>query len=115
MIDLSNFIRVDFLRKELEKSSTVVSSVEEADSFALRVASGEMQNVIFEKSYLKNDCFSKIQERCDVQIINCNSNIERFCESLENKARITIFDNVNLCKDINILNIVFNKKGILVC
>lgn len=115
MINLSNFVRVDFLRKELEKSSTTVSSIEEADSFAFKISNGELQNVIFEKSYLKSYCFAKLQELCDVQIINCNSNLERFCESLENKAKVTIFDNVNLCKDIDILSIVLNKKGILVC
>ena len=114
LLDLNSFVKVDFLREELSKSCVMVTTTEEADAFAFSVSRGEMRNVIFEKSNLKNYCFAKIREYTDVNIVNCNSSLERFCESLDS-SRVTIFDNVNVCKNLDILSLVVNKKGILVC
>lgn len=114
LLDLDSFVKVDFLRKELGKSCVVVTTTEDADAFAFDLSQGKIKNVIFEKSNLKNYCFAKIREYIDVNIVNCNSSLERFCESLDSN-RVTIFDNVNICKNIDILNLVVNKKGILVC
>jgi len=113
--DLSSFIKVDFVLNELRKSCRVVSSIEEANAYALAISQGQYSNVIFEKSNLKTYCFSKIREYVDVNIVNCNSSLERFCESVTDQHELTIFDNVNTCHDVDILNLVVNKKGILVC
>ena len=115
ILDLNTFIKVDFIRKEMEKSCVVISSIEEANQFALDVSEGKYRNVIFEKSSLKSYCFAEIQKRCDVNIINCNSCLDRFCESLSNGQAINIFDNINKCKNIDILKLIINRKGILVC
>lgn len=113
MIDLSTFIQTKEIKEELEKNCVVIRSTDDADLFALEVSQGKLHNVIFEKSSLKSYTFSKIQISTPINIINCNSTLERFCESLDD--RLNIFDNVNLCKNIDILNILINKKGILVC
>lgn len=113
--DLSSFIKTDFVLQELRKSCRVVSSIEEANAYALDISQGQYDNVIFEKSNLKNYCFAKIRELVDVNIVNCNSSLQRFCESISEGAHVTIFDNVNKCHDADILNLVVNKKGILVC
>lgn len=114
LLDLDSFIKVDFLHKELSKSCVVVSNFQEADEYAWGVIQGKYNNVIFEKSSLKNYCFNKIQSYMDVNIINCHSCLERFCESLK-ETQLTIFDNVNKCTNIDILSIITNRKGILVC
>jgi len=114
MINLESFIKIDFLKEEMKKNSTVVTSFQEADAFALDVSQGKMTNVVFETTALKTYCFTKIKDMCEVNIINCNSNLERFCESSVNKG-ITIFDNINSCRNLDILSMVVNRKGILVC
>ena len=114
LLDLNSFVKVDFIRQELSKSCVVVSSIEEADAYALDLSQGRIRNVIFEKSNLKNYCSSKIREHVNVNIVTCNSSLERFCESLDD-SMLTIFDNVNLCRNVDILNLIVNKKGILVC
>lgn len=115
MIDLNSYIKVDFLRSEIQKSSIVVTNIDEADLFALNISQGIIQNVIFEKSSLKSYCFDRIKTLCDVNIINCNSCIDRFCEDYAQSSKVTIFDNINQCKNPDILDIIFNSKGILVC
>ena len=115
LLDLRSFIKTDFILQELHKSCRVVSNIEEADLYVLDVLRGDYENVIFERSNLKNYCFDKIREYQNINIVNCNSSLERFCESICDNNTLTIFDNVSKCHDENILNLVVNKKGILVC
>lgn len=106
---------LEYTKRELTKYYSTVNNFEEADEFVLKVRNGQLNNVLFATYSLKTYCFSKILQYCDANIINCNSCIERFCEDLNKESKISIFDNINYCKDINILNIVRNRKGILVC
>lgn len=115
LIDLNTYIRVDEIRRKLEKSCEIITTIEEANNFAFRVAQGQLGNVIFEKTSLKNYCFSRIKSMCSINIVNCNSNIERYNSSIQECSDITIFDNVHLCKNLDIINDVLNKKGIVVC
>lgn len=113
MIKLSAFIQSMDIHKELEKNHSYISSIAEADAYAMDVQSGVWNNVIFENTSLKAYTFDKIQTLCDVNIINCNSTLERFCESLSDG--LNIFDNIDKCKNEDILCIVLNNKGILSC
>lgn len=115
LLDLNSYIKVDSIKRELKRSCVIVSNIEEADNYVRSVCRGELHNVIFEKSSLKSYCFGKIANTIDINVINCNSCLERFCENLQIDAKITIFDNVNNCRNIDILEIVLNKKGILAC
>jgi predicted AAA+ superfamily ATPase len=49
----------------------------------------------------------------EFNIINCNSGIERFYNDYQLEG-VKVFDNLNLCKDQDILKIVKNTKGILI-
>lgn len=116
LIDLNTFIKTDFIRKELAKSCITISNIEEADELVFNIYNGGRPNVIFEKTSLKSYCFSKIKDLCEnVNIINCNSCMERFCESICEDSKLTIFDNLNQCRNIDILNLIKNRKGIIVC
>lgn len=113
MIKLSTFIQSLAIRHELERNCVYISTIAEADAFAFLVSRGTLKNVIFETTSLKSYAFNKIQTLCEANIINCNSTLDRFCESLEDG--LNIFDNIDKCKNEDILSIVLNNKGILSC
>lgn len=59
--------------------------------------------VIFDTISLKN-YFINNTERC---VINCNSSYDKFIDEMEKYySEETIFNNINFCNDIDILNIV---------
>lgn len=59
--------------------------------------------VIFDSISLKN-YFINNTERC---VINCNSSYDKFIDEMEKYySEETIFNNINFCNDIDILNIV---------
>lgn len=59
--------------------------------------------VIFDSVSLKN-YFINNTERC---VINCNSSYDKFIDEMEKYyTEETIFNNINFCNDIDILNIV---------
>lgn len=59
--------------------------------------------VIFDSVSLKN-YFINNTERC---VINCNSSYDKFIDEMEKYyTEETIFNNINFCNDISILNIV---------
>lgn len=106
----------NYIQQELAKSCITIRNIEEVDNLVLHISNGTMINVIFEKTSLKYYFFTKIHDVCEnVNIINCNSCLERFCESIQENAQITIFDNLNQCKNSDIINLIRNRKGIIVC
>lgn len=59
--------------------------------------------VVFDSISLKN-YFINNTERC---VINCNSSYDKFIDEMEKYyTEETIFNNINFCNDIDILNIV---------
>lgn len=59
--------------------------------------------VIFDSISLKN-YFINNTERC---VINCNSSYDKFIDEMEKYyTEETIFNNINFCNDVDILNIV---------
>ena len=59
--------------------------------------------VVFDSISLKN-YFINNTERC---VINCNSSYDKFIDEIEKYyTEETIFNNINFCNDIDILNIV---------
>lgn len=59
--------------------------------------------VIFDSISLKN-YFINNTERC---VINCNSSYDKFIDEMEKYySEETIFNNINFCNDVDILNIV---------
>ena len=59
--------------------------------------------VVFDSISLKN-YFINNTERC---VINCNSSYDKFIDEMEKYyTEETIFNNINFCNDLDILNIV---------
>lgn len=71
-------------------------------------------NISFNSNNLKYYFLSKLEDLNNTfNIINCNSGIERFYIDYQLDG-IKVFDNLNLCKDSDILKIVKNTKGIII-
>ena len=88
-----------------------INTFEDVDLFIFNINENIDIKLKLKNKNLKYYLFSKVQEYCN--IINCNSSIERFYEDLQNKG-IIIFDNINLCRDEQIIKIVENTKGIVI-
>jgi hypothetical protein len=59
--------------------------------------------VVFDSISLKN-YFINNTERC---VINCNSSYDKFIDEMEKYyTEETVFNNINFCNDVDILNIV---------
>ena len=116
MINLDNFIVNDFIKNSLMKSNRYITTESELNSYIYDIMNDRYQNAIFESSNLKMMFFDKLKfYDIDVNIINCNSSTDRFCEELDKEHAINIFDNVNRCHNTDILKIIQNTKGILIC
>lgn len=116
MLTLTQYIKSKTIRERFCENCIFVESMEDAEAYAFHVSNGNYYNIIFESSILKDRFFSIIKtNRPDTSIINCNSNYERVSESLWESNGLVIYNNVHICKDEEILNIINDKKGIYVC
>ena len=65
----------------------------------------------FENTSIKNYFLQQTKDK----IINCNSSYNRFCEEMNKYfSEDTIFNNLNQCNDIDILNIIKNTNNIII-
>ena len=116
MIDLDKYITNDFIRKSLMKSSKYITNEDELRGYVLNILDGVYINAIFENSNLRRRFFDYINYYdIDANIINCDSSLGRFCESIEEEHNINIFCNINRCYNKDILKIIQYTKGILIC
>lgn len=84
------------------------------DNLIFKIDTIKNLNIRFSTNNLKYYFFLKLNELNDIyNIINCNSGIERFYIDYQLEG-IKVFDNLNLCKDPDILKIAKNTKGILI-
>lgn len=91
-----------------------IRDYQEVDNLIYKLDNIKNLNLKFSNNNTKHYFFSKLQELNDVyNIINCNSGIERFYNDYQLEG-IKVFDNLNLCKDVDILKISKNTKGILI-
>lgn len=114
MINLDNYISIITIKEQIAKTYKNISNIDEANIFIKDILAGNFYNVNFSRSFLKNYCFERIQQYQNVNIINCNSCLERFCENYVEDAQINIYNNINSCKNLDILNLIYNSKGIFV-
>ncbi len=114
MIDLNNYISITNIKEQIGKTYKNISNINEANIFIKDVLSNNIYNVKFSRSSLKNYCFEHIQKYMDINIINCNSCMERFCEDYIKEAQVNIYNNIKSCKSEDILNLIYNSKGIFV-
>lgn len=93
----------------------VYTDYQDVDKLLLSVDNENIDiNISFNSNNLKYYFLSKIEDLDnEFNIVNCNSGIGRFYTDYQLNG-IKIFDNLNLCKDPDILKIVKNTKGILI-
>lgn len=96
------------------KNNKIIKYYQEVDDIIFNIESINNKNIYFSNNNLKHYFLSKLLETNDIfNIINCNSGIERFYIDYQAEG-IKVFDNLNLCKDPDILKIVKNTKGIFI-
>ena len=115
MIDLSSFLKHEFLKNNILDVVEQVDTIEDSELFAARICRGEYINLKFKSSSVKEHFIDIISTMIpDVNIINCNCSLNKFNENCFDN-RLLIFNNVKLCKHAEILEEIKNYKGILIC
>lgn len=89
------------LKEKLKQNVIHIKNFSEVDGLLYYFSNNSY--VIFDSVSLKN-YFINNTERC---VINCNSSYDKFIDEMEKYyTEETIFNNINFCNDIDILNIV---------
>lgn len=91
-----------------------IDTYQDVDNLVFKLNTNKFINIKFSSNNIKHYFFSKLHDLQETyNIINCNSGIERFYDDYQADG-IKVFDNLNLCKDLDILKIIKNTKGILI-
>lgn len=89
------------LKENLKQNVIHIKNFSEVDGLLYCFSNNSY--VIFDSISLKN-YFINNTERC---VINCNSSYDKFIDEMEKYyTEETVFNNINFCNDIDILNIV---------
>jgi hypothetical protein len=115
MKDLSNFVKTEFVKKQIFENYTFIDTIESVDEVINTLNCGIYMNLKFKTSGLKDYFIDRITTaRPEANFINCNCSIERY---YDNEFRdLLIFTNVSKCKYEEIINDI-NKysKSIKIC
>lgn len=89
------------LKENLKQNVIHIKNFSEVDGLLYYFSNNSY--VVFDSISLKN-YFINNTERC---VINCNSSYDKFIDEMEKYySEETIFNNINFCNDVDILNIV---------
>lgn len=89
------------LKENLKQNVIHIKNFSEVDGLLYYFSNNSY--VVFDSISLKN-YFINSTERC---VINCNSSYDKFIDEMEKYyTEETIFNNINFCNDVDILNIV---------
>ena len=89
------------LKENLKQNVIHIKNFSEVDGLLYYFSNNSY--VVFDSISLKN-YFINNTERC---VINCNSSYDKFLDEMEKYyTEETIFNNINFCNDVDILNIV---------
>lgn len=114
MLKLNDYISNNSIRDNIFKSHKYITNTSDIDEVINDIVCGRNVSMIFEKNSLKNYFFEQLSKYTNVNIINCNTHIERFCEDYMKESTLIVFDNIKLCNDHNILELIYNSKGIFI-
>lgn len=114
MLKLNDYISNNSIRDNIFKSHKYITNINDVDEVTNDIVCGRSTSMIFEKNSLKNHFFEQLSKYVDVNIVNCNTHIGRFCEDYMKESTLTVFDNIKLCNDPNILELIYNSKGIFI-
>ena len=89
------------LKENLKQNVIHIKNFSEVDGLLYYFSNNSY--VVFDSISLKN-YFINNTERC---VINCNSSYDKFIDEMEKYyTEETVFNNINFCNDVDILNIV---------
>lgn len=96
------------LKENLKQNVIHIKNFSEVDGLLYYFSNNSY--VVFDSISLKN-YFINNTERC---VINCNSSYDKFIDEMEKYyTEETIFNNINFCNDIDILNIVDKTNNLI--
>ena len=104
------------MRNIFSKSFKIMKDEIDVDLFIINnIHLNNSHNILFEDHSLKNYFYSKLDEYgFNYKYVNCNSSIERFFNDID-PNKLNIFNNINICNDKDIIKIIKNTPGILIC
>jgi uncharacterized membrane protein len=92
---------LEILKEKLKQNVVIIKKFDEVDN--LLYCSNIDEYIIFDSIILKNYFINNTNRT----IINCNSSYEHFIDEINTYFdRFSVFNNVNFCNDIRILNII---------
>lgn len=98
------------IKEELSKNKIYIISFNDVDFFLLKNHHHRLL-IEFDNSIVKNYFINKVADR----IINCNSSYNRFYGEMEKYfSQDTIFNNIDICNDLDILTIIKNTNNIMI-
>lgn len=119
MRNLSNFIKDDYINKNIDKlfeNNICIRTEEDVNNVVSLINNGSYANVVFTNSILKNIFIDKLSMyRDNINVINCNSTVNRFFEN--NFDGFLVFNNLTHCKHTEIIDEIrkYSHKSILIC
>ena len=115
MIDVNKYIKNEYTLNLLTPYKIVKNQIDVEVIVSNILDFKKVPNLIFSDNELKNYFYYKLDEyNIDYNYVNCNSSLERFFNDIHQEGLI-IFNNINNCKDENILKIIKNTPGIIIC
>ena len=101
---------IEGIKAELYKNKTHIVSFNDVDFFLLKPIHHRLL-IEFDSSVVKNYFINQVKDR----IINCNSSYNRFYDEMEKYFDSeSIFNNIGLCNDIDILSLIRNTNNIMI-
>jgi len=99
------------IKNQLKEKTIKICDFNQADSLLFETENLNLNRtyIVFESSSLKQ----YFLDHTTNTIINTNSSYDRFCEDMINYNKNIIFNNINYCNDIDILNIIIKTNNIL--
>lgn len=116
MINIDKYIKNTTIKEVFKENYKLIETFEDIDCFIYNIQMNKkLYNLLFSNHSLKNYMYSKLDEYCiEYNYINCNSSIERFFNDIQNDG-IKIFDNINNCQNEDIIKIIKNTAGVIIC
>ena len=101
---------IQSIKEELCKNKIHIISFDDVDFFLLKIPHHRLL-IECDNNVVKNYFINNINDR----VINCNSSYNRFYEEMNNYfSQDTIFNNLELCNDLDILTLIRNTNNIMI-
>lgn len=109
MKELSEFVKTEFVKKQLFEEYKYVDTIEGVDEVISSLNCGIYTSIKFKTTGLKDYFIDQITTcRPESNIINCNCSIDSYFEN--NFSGLIIFNNIGKCKYQDILEDINIKK-----